>query len=421
MEQENIRMSISRNVLDYYIENKDGCERFYSAANNEFIKEIYDDISDDAVIIELLSRVSIVILTANKYEKNILHHLYSKGIKRSIPRWRIKLTSDIIDPQMTQGFYMKWGDYSVVHIEALSTGSHTRGGSADLVRYLFDNAYIYPVAILSFGVCFGLDEANYRLGDVIISEKLYPYFQGAKITADEFYVNDNNTFRIDNELKFTVNRLFGDNILSEHRDRAFFKSYITGEAVLSNYEIRDKFAKAATNQPVVGGEMEGYGVFKECRGYFYNIPCMIIKSICDWGVVKNLEQQDIQDIIDTETDENKKRILTEIKNSPIKEMIQAYTASRSFYILEKLLNIDNHVFSVSVYDIAKEIIIRIRDETNDKVVSTEQIHEKLNNSGFFTRFNRIPSQQYIEQIIEDMISDRLVYRDDDSGNLLITD
>ena len=33
--------------------------------------------------------------------------------------------------------------------------------------------------------------------------------------------------------------------------------------------------------------MEGYGIAKECV-YYSRIPCFIIKSICDWGVLKNI-------------------------------------------------------------------------------------------------------------------------------------
>ncbi len=52
-----------------------------------------------------------------------------------------------------------------------------------------------------------------------------------------------------------------------------FKNYITGEAVVSSSEWRKKIVDTTT-QEIYAGDMEGYGLFKECNNTGYEIPCL---------------------------------------------------------------------------------------------------------------------------------------------------
>lgn len=146
-------------------------------------------------------------------------------------------------------------------MEAKQTGSYSMGGSADLVRYVLRNRYCFPSAIISYGICFGNDYHKQKLGDTIIANKLYPYFMSVKAEEKYFIVKDTNIFDIDVQLDTKILFLIGKGVLSENKN-IFYGNMVTGEAVISNDIMKEIFIKAATNQPILGGEMEGYGLFK---------------------------------------------------------------------------------------------------------------------------------------------------------------
>ena len=65
-------------------------------------------------------------------------------------------------------------------------------------------------------------------------------------------------------------------------DKNFFKvsfgNIITGEAVVNNQKEKLKAIERAYGCDITAGEMEGYGLAKECI-YYSHIPCLIIKAI----------------------------------------------------------------------------------------------------------------------------------------------
>lgn len=131
----------------------------------------------------------------------------------------------------------------------------------------------------------------------------------------------------------------GNSELSEN-NRIFYGNMVSGEAVISNALMKEIFINAATNQPVLGGEMEGYGLFKECQGFDCFMPCILIKSICDWGVYKNIDEKD-----------------TSIKN--LKDKLQAYASKQAYKALEILLKKENDIFERSLYRQIKDMVIEL--------------------------------------------------------------
>jgi len=75
-------------------------------------------------------------------------------------------------------------------------------------------------------------------------------------------------------------RIGSKDIYDEDTPEFIFKigNFITGDAVVSNQEFRDFFVDVTTQQ-VKAGEMEAYGMYKECS--FIRTPCLTIKLICD--------------------------------------------------------------------------------------------------------------------------------------------
>lgn len=324
--------------MDFYQSHKAECDKKYADAvdKNEF--NIYEEIEDIHLRDQFFIKTEVVILTANDFEKNILHLNATRAKQQKIYHHIINSCNNPRRPLDINIYFFELGDFHILHMEGRQTGSYSMGGSADIVRYVLKNEYCYPSVIISYGICFGNDYHKMEIGDTIIADKLYPYFISAKIDEKFFLVKDNNIFNIDTQLATRIQYLKGRRILNE-KDHVFYGNMVTGEAVISNALMKDIFIKAATNQPVLGGEMEGYGLFKECQGFECLIPCMIIKSICDWGVYKNLDDD-------------------EVRNINLKDKLQAYAADQAYKVLEILLKKDSRMFGISIYEQIKQLIFK---------------------------------------------------------------
>lgn len=340
--------NIKDNIVSFYNLHKEQCDTLYNDSNDYQKLNIYNDINDLNYINTLFLKTSVVILTANKYEKNILHLNAVKAKKQRIIHCIINSYNN---PRLTLNinvyfFYIE--DFLVLHMEAKQTGSYTMGGSADLIRYIIKNDFCFPSAIISYGICFGNDYLKQNLGDTIIVNRLYPYFMSAKIEEKYFFVKDSNIFSIDTNLDTKIQHLLGKGYLN--KDKVFYGNMVTGEAVISNKIMKQIFINAATNQPILGGEMEGYGLFKECQGYECSIPCLIVKSICDWGSYKNCVKKNIKD------------------------KLQAYASDQAYKILSLLLKEEANVVKISMYEQIKKYIPTLAE---GKVISETMLKEIL--------------------------------------------
>ena len=351
---------IRDNVFGFYAENKEFCDYNYKLAEDENIDKIYDDVENEVEINSLLTKTSIVLLTANKYEKNILHQRIHSLSAKPIRRMEIDLLCACERFNKVFAYWFKWSGYSVLHIHANVTGSYTIGGSADIVRWILSNKYLFPTAIISFGICFGTKENESILGDVIISKKIYPYFVGVKVKDETLTVVDDNVFSINSGLYSQIRKLKENNKFNSLGFKVEFDNYITGEAVVSSSKARNQFVRTTT-QNILAGDMEGYGLFKESNSLNNKIPCLIIKSICDWGTEKNFDEKD-------------EKILNQFKNKihitfsapsnndssaeyilkTLKDRIQAFSASCAFDALNIIMK--NNVFETSILDHIREWI-----------------------------------------------------------------
>jgi nucleoside phosphorylase len=99
---------------------------------------------------------------------------------------------------------------------------------------------------------------------------------------------------------------------------------LTGEAVLSDESSKRNIYSAFKGKQFIGGEMEGYGLYDECLEH--TIPCVVVKSICDWGSLKN------------GLDEDKKR------NDILKDSLQAYAMNNTMTVLNYLFQDESFFF-----------------------------------------------------------------------------
>lgn len=368
-------------IYKFYSKNQNQCNREYQLAMDRDISDIYERLEPTTFSNEL-TKVSVVILTANKFEKNILHQHVYKGTKKKILSYTVKLFEKPDMHNYTDVFFFEWNGYKVFHIACRVTGSYTIGGSADAIRYCINNPYVFPTAFISFGICFGCREENDHLCDTVISRKAYPYFIGAKIDGARLKTSDDYVLSTDSDLENSINRLVDMNKFEGFDFNVNFHNYITGEAVVSSRQLRDIFV-GTTTQDIYAGDMEAYGLYKESNNAYRNMPCIVIKSICDWGIAKNLCKLSIyKKVMGHEESED------EIKK--IKDKLQALSACNSFSVLDILLK--ERVFEQSIYYRIKERFLtnehehvwaktRIRDEAKKM---NNEIHNILED-GFVDR------------------------------------
>lgn len=340
----NLEAAVKKSLMDFYQGHKAECEKLYADATSEEKLDIYEELEDIHLLNQFFIKTDIVILTANAFEKKILHLKAVSKKEQKISHFVVNSLNNPRRPLNINIYFFDMGDFHILHMEARQTGAYSMGGSADLIRYIINHDYCYPSAVISYGICFGNDYLNQKIGDTIIVKKLYPYFMSAKVKEKSFFVEDSNIFDIDPQTATRILHLRGMGKLSED-DRIFYGNMVTGEAVISNALMKEIFIEAATNQPVLGGEMEGYGLFKECQGFECQIPCLIIKAICDWGVYKNFD--------DAST-----------KSINLKDKLQAYAAEQACKALMVLLNKDSRIYKASVYEQVKYIIstFKMQDE-----------------------------------------------------------
>ena len=306
-------------VIDYTKEflssdKKDLMEHCFESIRNSNNERVFKDsiiTMDDQLFDTHFLFVSNVILTANKVECDSLNYIISKIDGTNLKRRKHYLQ---IIPNYNVGsanaYLFKYKKYYLLHINAYETGSNTPGGSADIVRFISNHPLLKPSSIISFGVCYGRTPASQHIGDVIIPQKLYPWSIGQKIVDKKLTIKHDNfnlwLFDLFNDsaiypiLKDFCDGEDGKTICGsiKLKDGNKNKKYSfnvkttmgnisTGEAVISSKDAKRIIPDANNIFKELGGEMEGYGIAKECV-YYAHIPCFIIKSICDWGVLKNI-------------------------------------------------------------------------------------------------------------------------------------
>lgn len=291
---------------------------------NRFYRDQIKILEDDQFDI-LFALVSCVILTANKIECDSLNYMLSQQDNGVLTRRKHPLHifegSDFGAPEA----YIIEQDFSaILHLCAYETGSNTPGGSTDLVRYISNNPLLRPNLIISFGICYGRDTKSQDIGNVIIPKKLYPWSIGQKLTEEgeveggkkkeKFSIKHDN-FNLYLEEKFSSSGIYSSlrDLCNNDENECHISSLValpskeqticrhdfsvkislgdmsTGEAVVSSAKAKETIKESTKNDRELGGDMEGYGLAKECI-YYAHIPCLIVKAICDWGEDKNIDQ-----------------------------------------------------------------------------------------------------------------------------------
>ena len=372
------------NILQYVKEHSEELALHYLSVKTETgsdykpseKKYTCTKISENEYLSKLL-KVSIVILTANAFESEILNLNLSNRFGCTVLERNPSLLL-LRGKKPTYAYIFEMPDYTILHLHAPDTGSNTPCGSADLARYINECEYLNPSCIISFGICFGQTMDGFNLGDTIVAEKIYPWSIGVKISLDNL---GNTTWEIKSD-DYVINLaefapLIYDKIKTTCNSttnlclnqQVLLGNIITSEAVVSNELVKRSAEIAAHGWKIIGGEMEGYGLAKEALFYGPQdrnrprIACVILKAICDWGAVKNID-----DYIDKAT----LCSLLTIQAS-YKDQIQAYTAYCAYKVLEALLEekvFDNNNILSSFTKYINNLFMR-----NNGFMSVDRFHQ----------------------------------------------
>ena len=313
LQQEQLREAVSRNLRD-----------FWDAQGEDIVAKYKEKLrapSGKALAVkhldEKINHCKILLLTANPVEGAIISRCLMKT-SRSTSLERI--TKDNHTYQ-----FATINDIPVVHIWPQGTSSFTVHGSYKALRSSF--MHFTPKYVFSVGVAFGGDISTQKLGNVLVSERLVFYDSFNKLT-------DGNLLLSPDEVQ-----LVGESILAGCQFLRFndppensnlininwhLGTMLSGGTVLSDPFEKMRLFQAAKRlgYEIIGGEMEGSGVYFACNSIADPIPFLIVKGICDWAINKNGWSFVSSD----------KRI-----QDRIKDCIQAFATENAFQVVSYIL------------------------------------------------------------------------------------
>ena len=240
----------------------------------------------------------------------------------------------------------------IVHMHPDSTSSFTVGGSANAVRSALER--FRPKLVVSLGVAFGIDPKKQHLGDVLLSSAVIPYDIFNKDTDGVITLRSEDKFCTHEALNawdvlmrtpyFSLEEKEEERLSLIERNLNFkwqFGTMLSGGSVLSNKDKKQALLQAAKKfgeEKIIGGEMEGTGIYYECRKP--DIPCIVIKGICDWGAEKNSWSEAIHIVNQKRHEEDTLRSNEYPTNDLIKDCVQAYAMDHATEALFRLLRFD---------------------------------------------------------------------------------
>ena len=187
--------------------------------------------------------------------------------------------------------------HRVVVIKLTSAGSAGPGGSHAVLTASFE--YFTPRLAATVGCAFGNDVSLHALLDVLVSLIIAPY-EKTRVSA-QLEENRNPVYPVSPDVaswiaaakhewrfaKTTRGLGLGNTPVDVHEG-----AMLCGEKVIDSVEFKAKTIEVVGDQggrvggqPIIGGEMEGAGIYSACS-VLRSLPCIIIKGVSDHGADK---------------------------------------------------------------------------------------------------------------------------------------
>ena len=328
LEEQDGRLSLSleaRTQILYYVKAEEETENNLKSFWNDkghYIMSTYPPYIDVPTgfmlkkdkLKEKLSPCEILLITANHVEGSVLSRCLMELNQ-------VEKLERVIEDEVIYQF-SSINEKPIVHIWPQGTSSFTEHGSFNALEAAFSR--FNPKYVFSVGVAFGADPKNQTLGDVLVADHLVFYDSFNKINDGKITLSPDEVQRIGVEILGGLPILCDPEWPQKKSRKTDFKWHkgplLTGGSVLSDSVEKLRLMQATENMSyhVVGGEMEGSGLYFACKGGKRSIPFTIVKGICDWAINKNGWS--------FATNEN-------FSQNQIKELVQAYACHNAFNTL----------------------------------------------------------------------------------------
>ena len=174
------------------------------------------------------------------------------------------------------------GQYHVIHATC-QAGSATPGGALVVVLEALRNWN--PEVVLAIGCAFGIDSNKQAIGDVLVARQLLPYEsaairdgkyqpRGGQFPASAGWLNRLNTMDTQNK-----------HLQVKDWPRLHPGVVLSGEKLVDDSQFK-QILTSLGNQ-IVGGEMEGSGLYSAIHAANPKPEWLLLKGISDWGEGKH--------------------------------------------------------------------------------------------------------------------------------------
>jgi nucleoside phosphorylase len=232
---------------------------------------------NDSFFDNYLKDSKILFITATKIEKEILHN-HIKPIKDE--------ESIIQISKGKQTYYLGvFGKYNITHVSCGDIGSIGRESSlvttSEAIRDCAPELVIMP------GIAFGTNRKEQSIGDVLVSERVTPY-EPQRVGKEETINRGKegpassmllNKFRNMNSWIHTI---------KDKQTKVIVGNILSGEKLIDNINLKEELL--SRYKTVIGGEMEGAGVYAACDGHVNH--WILVKAICDFADGKKRRNKD---------------------------------------------------------------------------------------------------------------------------------
>lgn len=323
--------SAHENILNFYQDNKEICEKayqYYNEYEENKIKYVNEPIhSTPNEFKQQLKSKKILVLTANPIERGVLLHWLSEKQSAPLKTFLVgRYSYNIYDAETKNTTKPK--EFSIIHVSPGITGEDSTRRVINRTCEIFR-----PDCIISLGICYGFNHNKYSIGYVFLSENLTVFRinfrdgEGKSISFEtETEFEKQPSYNLVQSIRERIMYIMAQNFLSDANKPLYAQmklgKFLSINSLMSNKDVKtallEQFGKT-TPEPL-GGEMEGPGILKsdivQEEGYS---NWLVVKSICDWGEAKNSLDQD------------------ENKNDQIKDSLQAFSMANACSVFDKIL------------------------------------------------------------------------------------
>lgn len=223
----------------------------------------YKDVRKDEIKLQALN---VLIVSTTEVETRAFHSVMPKVINK------------VIVGEYT--YYIgRVGKYEVCNVQCHGMGSISPDSSAKTILAAL-KVWPHIKAVIMLGICFGFNEDQQDIGDVIVSKSIQNYEtcrigETEEIPRGVTYEADECLYNAFNNLAFSWEYIGIDGKKKE----LIFGAYVSGEKLVDNKKVRDSLHKK--HPEAKAGEMEGNGMVMACK--LAHVAWIMVKAICDFA------------------------------------------------------------------------------------------------------------------------------------------